>query len=84
MEYKLVKVEWEDSRQPISEWQFLEDLTLLDPVKCITVGYLIKDGETHVCICQSIGDHKEDMQVLGIITIPSSCISKITNLQEVK
>jgi len=29
-----------------------------------------------------MGDYKQDMQVSGVITIPSSCISNITTLKE--
>lgn len=82
IDYKMVKVEWEDSRQPIPEWQFLQDLEPINPVKCITLGYLIKDDKDQKVICQNIGDYKDDMQVSGVITIPSSCISNITNLKE--
>jgi len=82
IDYKLVKVEWEDSRQPIPEWQFLESFEPPSTVQCVTVGYLIKDEKGQKAICQNIGDYKKDMQVSGVITIPSSCISNITNLKE--
>jgi hypothetical protein len=81
-EFKLVKVEWEDSRQPIPEWQFLEGFETPDVVKCVTVGFLIRDGKKQKAICQNMGDYKQDMQVSGVITIPSSCISNITTLKE--
>ena len=80
--YKLVKVEWEDSRQPVPEWQWLEDFEHPDIVRCVTVGFLIKDGKNQKAICQNIGDYKKDMQVSGVITIPSSCISNIVTLVE--
>ena len=82
IDYDLVKVEWVDSRQPTSGWEFLEDFEFVNSVKCVTVGYLIKDEKEQKVICQNIGDYKKNMQVSGVITIPSSCISKITALVE--
>jgi hypothetical protein len=84
LSYRLVKIEWYDSRQPQPEWQFLEDFKPPDIVKCITVGYIINENKIQKSICQNIADYKKDIQVSGIITIPSCCILKITNLEESK
>ena len=74
---KLVYVEWLDSRQPISEWQFLDDYAETSAVKCKTVGWLISDGEVY-SIAQNIGDDEsEDKQVSGVMRIPRCAIKNI-------
>lgn len=39
----LVMIEWEDSAQPIAQWQFLSDLELPGVVRCVSVGWLVRD-----------------------------------------
>ena len=82
IKFPLVRITWEDSRQPQPEWQFLEDIEEQNPVNCVTVGYLIKDTKKSKLICQNIGDYDKNMQVSGIITIPCTCIYTICNLCE--
>lgn len=80
----LVLIEWEDSRQPHGAWQWLSKLGNPKPVKCATVGWLLKDGPEAKVICQSMGDieDEDDMQAGGVMTIPARCVLSIVRLTE--
>lgn len=79
---KLVHIEWHDSRQPISCWQHLSDFKAHPVVLCHTVGYIIKDGKKNKAIAQSISDvNLDEIQVMGVMHIPTRCIVKITTLE---
>ena len=81
MKAKLVKIRWEDSRQPISEWQFLSDFKSSGSVVCESVGWLIHDDKKIKALAQNIGDLKsKSPQASGIIQIPASCIKSIKTL----
>lgn len=78
----LVFVEWEDSAQPISNWQFLADYEPHPTVKCVTVGWLVYDGDDKKGIAQNMGDLKNNAQVSGVIHIPARCITNLVQLEE--
>ena len=79
----LVKIEWEDSRRPESHWSFLSDFTVVEAVKCVSVGWMIHDGKNIKVLAPNMGDvDDEEAQVSGVIHIPSRCILKITSLNE--
>jgi hypothetical protein len=69
---KKVQIEWVDSKASDNEWEYLEDLEPLAPVMCTSVGFLIEDTPEYKTIVHTINI----TQVLGRITIPSSCIKK--------
>ena len=81
----LVIAEWEDSRQPSSEWQRLSEFEPDGICQCVSVGFLIYDGEDYKMIAQNMADiyNDENMQVSGLIHIPTACITKITPLEEI-
>jgi hypothetical protein len=81
---RLVMIEWVDSAQPTSSWQHLSDYKHKDAVKCVSVGFLLHDGEDVKGLAQNMGDvdKEENIQASGITHIPTCCIKKITNLEE--
>lgn len=74
---KLVMIEWEDSCQASGQWQWLENLQTPPIIKCISVGFLVKDTKKEKCLAISMANAE---QVSGIISIPSSCIKRIKRL----
>ena len=80
----LVKIDWEDSRQPTSNWSWLSEFKPNKVVECSSVGWLIHNGEDIKVLTPNFGDleNEKDLQISGSIEIPASCIVKITNLTE--
>ncbi len=74
---KKVKIQWIDSKASANEWEYLDELESLLPVFCESVGYIIEDTPKYKTIAHTISDN----QVLGRITIPKACITKITKLK---
>jgi hypothetical protein len=79
--HQLVLVEWEDSSQPISSWQWADDYQSPEIVRCISVGYLIADTAHSLALAPNVGDvNRERMQVSGIIRIPRRSVVTVRNL----
>ena len=79
--YRLVAVEWEDSQSPLAAWQWLDELTLPDAVRCVSVGFLVAESEAAVAIAANLGDMgQERAQGCGIIRIPRSAVLRMTDL----
>ncbi len=79
--YKLVEIEWEDSRLPTSEWQFIKNANISTICKCKTVGYLIKRTNKKITVAQSIGDLNSNLsQANGIMTIPACCVIDVKEI----
>lgn len=73
--YKIVKIEWEDSRQPQGNWQQISYLEDTEPCKCTSVGYLVYDDKKVLILAPNIADLSgEDPQVAGTIRIPAKCV----------
>lgn len=83
-ECPLVLIEWEDSAQPIAEWQYLADFEGLSIVECASVGWLIQDDDKVKVLAPNIGDvgNPETAQASGVIRIPSRCVTRISQLSE--
>lgn len=83
-ECSLVLIEWVDSAQPRAKWEFLASLTDTDSIKCASVGWLVSDGKRNKCLAPNMGALNDpgSLQVSGVITIPTKCITKITRLKE--
>ena len=81
---KLVLVEWLDSARPIEAWQHLSDYEYKEAVQCVSVGFLIHDGEKVKALAPNMGDvdKEENIQASGIIHIPTCSITKIAVLEE--
>jgi hypothetical protein len=74
-------VEWEDSTQPVSEWQWIDAYEIPEVVKCVSVGFLIADTKKAIALAPNIGDFKrERCQASGIMRIPKSAVTRITDL----
>lgn len=84
MEHQLVKIEWKDSSQPIAAWQHLSDLAENKPIHCFSVGFLLQNDVEMKVLAPNMADIHCDLniQASGIITIPSSCVVKISKLIE--
>jgi hypothetical protein len=79
--YILVLVEWEDSTQPISKWQWTDEYEVPETVRCISVGYLIAQTKEALAIAPNLGDvRRERIQASGIIRIPRSAVRKKVKL----
>lgn len=79
----LVLIEWEDSSQPVSHWQFVDDIKVA-AVRIASVGWLVKDGKKVKGLAPNIGglDGKVCPQVTGVISIPTRCVIQIKKLEE--
>lgn len=84
LKHQLVKIEWKDSTQPVSEWQHLNDLTDTKPISCFSVGFLLQNDDEMKVLAPNMADIHNDLniQASGIIAIPSSCVVKISKLLE--
>jgi len=80
----LVLVEWEDSAQPIAQWVHLANVETKAAVLCVSVGWLIQDGKEVKVIAPNMGEvnSRDNVQVSGVIRIPTRCVRKITKLTE--
>jgi hypothetical protein len=81
---RLVMIEWEDSAQPISSWAYLASLDVTKAVRCVSVGWLIHDGDDVKALAPNMGNLNDEssVQVSGVIRIPTRCISRIVDLDE--
>lgn len=81
---RLVMIEWLDSTQPVSQWQHLSDYNCADAIKCVSVGFLIHDGDKVKGLAPNMGDvdKENNIQASGIIHIPACSITKIIALEE--
>ena len=77
----LVLMEWLDSRQPVAGWRRLSDAPDGPPLRCASVGWLLRDGDVKV-LCQTIGDADDDPQGLGMIQIPACAVISVSVLTE--
>lgn len=74
--YKLVSIEWMDSKGVTQGWERLDEIKPLLPCKCKSVGFLIDDKEDYKTLVQTISKD----WALGRITIPSCSILKIEKI----
>jgi hypothetical protein len=79
--YRLVVVEWEDSQRPLAPWQWVDEFTLPNAVRCISVGFLVAQTEAALALAPNLGDVEcERAQACGIIRIPASAVRRIADL----
>lgn len=79
----LVMVEWEDSAQPIPSWSHLASFEAPGTVRCASVGWLIRDDAGMKALAPNMGGITDDsLQVSGVIQIPTSCVLRVTQLEE--
>ena len=79
----LVMIEWEDSYRPMPAWIHLSDFEAQTPSKCMSVGWLIYDGEDAKALAPNMGGLDDDnVQACGIMHIPARCIIRTVTLIE--
>lgn len=80
----LVFIQWEDSAQPIPGWKHLADFDPPPVVQCASVGWLIHDGPDMKAVAPNMGGLEDEcnVQVSGVIRIPTRCIIQISFLDE--
>lgn len=80
----LVMVEWEDSAQPIPNWSYLASFEAPGTIRCVSVGWLIRDDGQMKALAPNMGaiDDENSMQVSGVIQIPTRCVLSVSPLGE--
>lgn len=80
----LVMIEWEDSAQPIPSWRYLADFEATGTIRCVSVGWMIRDDEKMKVLAPNMGaiDHENSVQVSGMIQIPTRCVLHVTPMSE--
>ena len=80
----LVLIEWMDSRRPDGGWKHLAGAHEWTAVKCASVGWLVADDSQKKVLAPNMGDIDDasNMQLSGEIVIPTSCVVKMTRLEE--
>ncbi|OGP74927.1 MAG: hypothetical protein A2Y80_08225 [Deltaproteobacteria bacterium RBG_13_58_19] len=81
IKYQMVLIEWLDSRQPFTGWQFLEDMEIPNSCKCSSVGWLLEEDVDRVVIAAHLGDLNRNGQAMGVMVIPLCAIQKKTLLK---
>lgn len=80
--HKIYQIEWDDSRQPKSTWQWLSDANETGVAKCVSVGFLIRNDKKVKSLAPNIADLvDEDAQVTGVIHIPAACVTRMIKLK---
>ncbi len=77
LKYKLVLIEWLDSKGVTTNWEYLDELEPVLPVECVSTGFLIDDKKDYKTLVQTLSKN----QVLGRITIPCCSITKIKRVK---
>jgi len=72
-----VQIDWIDSKAAPNEWEYVDGIEALKPVRCTSVGFLVEDTPAYKTIAHS----KSKTQVCGRITIPTACIRKCRRLR---
>lgn len=77
-------VEWEDSAQPIPAWSYLASFDAGETLRCVSVGWLIRDDAEMKAVAPNMGGFnvENSVQVSGVIRIPTRCVVKVTELSE--
>ena len=81
----LVMIEWEDSAQPIPSWHFLAGFEAPGTIRCVSVGWMVRDDKTMKVLAPNLGaiDDESSVQISGMIQIPTRCVLHITPVSEV-
>lgn len=74
---KAVKVEWLDTCSGTPNWAQLDNIEV-GPLKCESVGWLIKETEDYISIAQNYCE--EENLVADTMTFPKKIVTKISDL----
>ena len=72
---KIVKINWLDSGSKYRNWEFKDDWSL-EPLECMSVGFLVEKTAKKVVIAQSDGQDEWGR----LFVIPKGCITKIEEI----
>lgn len=77
-------IEWEDSAQPIPSWSYLTSFEAPGTIRCVSVGWMIRDDDQMKALAPNMGaiDDENSVQVSGVIQIPTRCVLHITAICE--
>jgi hypothetical protein len=73
---KIMMVEWLDSMSE-SGWNNLSYLKKNEPIKCVTIGILLEDSDSHLTVVQSVSDLGKAGESM---TIPKCCVKRMRQL----
>jgi hypothetical protein len=79
----LVLIEWVDSGQPMSAWQWLDQIRAHRPHRCVSVGFLVQDDAHAKVLAPNLGasDGSGDFdQASGLTTIPTAAVQRMLQL----
>ena len=82
---RLVTVTWLDSRYPNAKWEWLSRLGAFAPVKCYSVGWIVRETDDVVVVAQSLADTQDsdsDRLCSGLKIIPRVSVLNIERLIE--
>lgn len=72
----IVLVNWIDTKG-VDDWQAVEEAAKVEPVRCVSVGHLLKKTRWHVIICISL---TSDGSAGGTWAIHRKCIESLKEL----
>ncbi len=79
--YKLVMIEWEDSARPIGAWIWVDEYSIPETVKCISVGFIVAETDKAIALAPNLGDVELDRaQAAGVIRLPKSAVLRTIDL----
>lgn len=81
---RLVLVEWEDSVQPQPGWVAVGDWEPSGAVRIASAGWLWQQSKRLTVLAPNVGglDGRAQGQMSGMLQIPTSCVLRITALDE--
>lgn len=67
----------------MSAWTFLADHEPPPAVRCVSVGWLIEDGDVKALAPNMGGlESGNSLQVSGVIRIPARCVLRVVKIKE--
>jgi hypothetical protein len=77
MKYKLILIEWLDSKGITNQWEYLNEIQSMKPSRCFSIGFLIEETDQYKTIAQGLNAS----QVIGRMSIPRCAIQRITEIK---
>lgn len=80
--YSLMMIEWEDSQRPSSPWEWLDEYELPTAVRCLSVGFIVRESDSAIALAPNLGDLDQPReQASGIICIPRCAIKQMIEIK---
>lgn len=84
-DHQLVMIEWLDSFGVGPAWEPIYDETELKLPVCVSVGYVVKENDSAICVVPHVFPADEEIGAVksgcGDMTIPRAAIVRTVNLQ---